>query len=418
MREPRLKALCRINGNGDRFVGFKVDGDIQRVFFPIGYCLPEEDDDIRKDIIQLINILSLFNKPKDIDMTMQKFETPDSICFPINAYMNVIKNFLDKGCYYTEKESKRNKADRGRIDWTTSLKKNIDFFQDDGTPFFSNFTVIQSVTNEDNLVTQIHKFCVYEAFITFGWLFTSYLPPNPHIRKDTCRFIKLLNTKIASTFNVDNKKLFSDMKAIIEYVDVKHGEEKFYFGTDRFEYVWEKLIDVIFGVTDKVEFFPRTKWQLKFTADKTNHALEPDSIMMYNDKIYVLDSKYYRYGVTGNQKHLPESSSINKQITYAEYIHRNKGLNDKYGDIPIYNAFIMPFNKDSNPFNSNNNNFLNIGEATSEWKHSKYNYERVQGIVVDIRFIMTNYADASQSKMKQMAKAIEESFVKDTTINN
>ena len=209
-----------------------------------------------------------------------------------------------------------------------------------------------------------------------------------------------------------DKQLFQAMISMLEYLDSEHNNKQYYFGTDRFEYVWEKLIDEVFGIKGKEEFFPRTKWSLKFNPDKDNHALEPDSIMLCNNKIYVLDAKYYRYGVTGKQKHLPESSSINKQITYGEYIDNCQALKDKYGDIPIYNAFLMPFNKDDNPFGINGNYFVNIGEATSEWKHDTYLYERVQGIVVDIRYLMNNYYGSHKSKILKLAEVIEEELSK------
>lgn len=39
-----------------------------------------------------------------------------------------------------------------------------------------------------------------------------------------------------------------------------------------------------------------------------------------SQKVFVLDSKYYRYGETKNPNHLPDSSSVVKQIAYAQYI--------------------------------------------------------------------------------------------------
>ena len=120
--------------------------------------------------------------------------------------------------------------------------------------------------------------------------------------------------------------------------------KQFYFGTDSFEYVWEKLIDRVFGIKDKQNYFPKTRWKLKGKV-KENVALEPDSIMLYNNQIYVLDAKYYRYGITGIPIHLPESSSINKQITYGEYIYTQRRFKEQYGeDVPVYNAFLMPYN--------------------------------------------------------------------------
>lgn len=408
-----LKVRCHINenGDGDRFVGVKADTTNAMVFFPMGYRLPESEEDIRQDILQLIDVLSIFNDSKDKVLAMQKFAAPHSVNFPVNAYMNIIRYFLEQNSYYTEKDPIRKTADRGKIDWSASLRKNVRFFQEDGSPFFDRYTVKGSLPNEKNLITQIHKFCVYESFVTLGWLFTPHLPRNPHIEQDTPRFLMTLRKKLGVTHNDKDKQLFQAMISMLEYLDSENVDKQYYFGTDRFEYVWEKLIDEVFGIKGKEEFFSRTKWSLKFNKDKDNHALEPDSIMICNNKIYVLDAKYYRYGVTGKQKHLPESTSINKQITYGEYIEKCDALKSKYGDLPIYNAFLMPFNKDENPFDVQNQYFLNIGEATSEWKHGTNLYERVQGIVVDIRYLMNNYNGSHKSKIKKMAKVIDESLM-------
>ena len=262
------------------------------------------------------------------------------------------------------------------------------------------------------MITQIHKYCVFEAFSTLGWLFTPHLPANPHITLEPERFLFALKKKLAVTHNDKDKLLFQAMIQMLEYLDSENQNKQYYFGTDRFEYVWEKLIDEVFGIRGKKEFFPRTKWNLKFNANKDNHALEPDSIMMCDDKIYVLDAKYYRYGVTGDPRYLPESSSINKQITYGEYIDNCRELKDKYGNLPIYNAFLMPFNKGENPFHITDSYFLNIGEATGEWKNDAKLYEHVQGIVIDIRFLMNNYTGSHKSKIRKLAKVIDEELAK------
>ena len=70
-----------------------------------------------------------------------------------------------------------------------------------------------------------------------------------------------------------------------------------------------------------------------------------------NQKVFVLDSKYYRYGETKNPNHLPDSSSVVKQIAYAQYIE-NPEKNTIPEDVKkytsnnqIYNAFILPGKK-------------------------------------------------------------------------
>ena len=266
-----------------------------------------------------------------------------------------------------------------------------------------------SSPNDKNLITQIHKYCVYESFQKLGWLFTPDLPPKPTIEKNTKMFLSVLNDKLARTNNDKNKHLFTAMIAVLKYIDEQTNQKQFYFGTDSFEYVWEKLIDRVYGIKDKYKFFPRTRWYLKGKV-KENYALEPDSIMLHNGKIYVLDAKYYRYGITGNPMHLPESSSINKQITYGEYIYTQERFKREYGDdVPVYNAFLMPYNSAKNVFGFDSI-YGNIGEAKGDWKVGDHNYERVQGIVVDIRYLMYHYTGNHKSKILRLADTIEQAL--------
>lgn len=407
-----LKVRCHVNknGDGDRFVGIKADANQAMVYFPMGYRLPDNEDDIRDDILKLISVLAEFTNSKDKVLALQKFEAPQSVNFPINAYMNIIRYYLEQRSYYTEKDLIRKTSDRGKIDFAASLRRNVSFFQEDGSPFFDKYTVKGSTPNEKNLITMIHKYCVRESFVQMGWLFMPDVPPDPHIEKNIPLFLSVLKKKLAVTHLEKDILLFEAMISMLEYLNEKNDDKQYYFGTDRFEYVWEKLIDTVFGIKEKDEYFPRTLWKLKYGNNRKNYALEPDTIMLCNNKIYVLDAKYYRYGVTGIPSHLPESTSINKQITYGEYIYNNDKFKKKYGyDVPVYNAFLMPYNKAENPFNINDY-FANIGEADSDWKYGNHNYERVQGIVVDIRFLMNNYYGSHKSKIVKMAELIEKAL--------
>ena len=407
-----LFARCHVNKNddGDRFVGIKADSDNAMVYFPLGYQLPENEQELRQDILHLISVLAEFTNRKDRVLAMQKFAAPQSVDFPINAYMEVISYFMEQNGYYSEKEPVFRNGDRGKIDWMRTLRTKKPLIQSNGTPAYTEYTVRCSSPNDKNLITQIHKFCVYESFSKLGWLFTPYLPGRPTIRRNDKEFLYVLRSKLSNTFNDKDKRLFSSMIAMIEYLDAKSEEKQFYFGTDHFENVWEKLIDRVFGVRDKHAYFPRTRWTLKTGKTRTNAALEPDSIMLHDGKIYVLDAKYYKFGLTGNPKDLPESSSINKQITYGEYIHTQRRFREMHGeDVVVYNAFVMPFNSDNNFFGTNDI-YANIGEATGDWKSTGHEYEKVQGILVDIRYLMHHYTGKPKNQILRLAQSIEAAF--------
>ena len=189
---------------------------------------------------------------------------------------------------------------------------------------------------------------------------------------------------------------------MLEYMDEKTSESTFYFGTDDFDHVWEKLIDRAFGEKNKNQYFPRTRWLLDFGKYKEKHPLMPDSIMIYNEKYYVLDAKCYRYGWTGNPDHLPNASSISKQVTYGEYLEKAHSIDND----SLFNAFIMPYNMKKNFFGLTEP-VGTIGEAVSDWKTNKLNYERIQGIVIDTRYLMYHYTGNPLKSKVALANCIE-----------
>ena len=142
----------------------KADSENAMVYFPVGYQLPETDQEIRRDILHLISVLAEFTDKSDRVLAMKKFEAPQSVDFPINAYMEVINYYLEQNSYYTEKEPVFKTSDRGSIDWAKTIRKQRPLIQADGSPVYTEYTVRVSSPNDKNLITQIHKYCVYESF--------------------------------------------------------------------------------------------------------------------------------------------------------------------------------------------------------------------------------------------------------------
>ena len=107
--------------------------------------------------------------------------------------------------------------------------------------------------------------------------------------------------------------------------------------------------------------------------------------------------------------HLPNSSSISKQITYAEYISENKKFKEKLNNKNIYNAFLMPYSKENSLFkvDDKEKNYLNIGKALSEWKSNEKIYENIQGILVDIKDLMKNNISLPDKELMRLSAEIE-----------
>lgn len=410
-----LRTRCHVNTNedGDRFVGVKADSDDAIVYFPAGYQLPDDINLLRREILHLFNVLNEFTKNDNRVLQMKKFEAPQTVDFPITAYLEVINYYMTND-YYTEKEVTFQNSNRGRVDWPKTFRRNPAMIQQNGTLVYTQYTVRKVTPNSNKEITHIHKYCVYESFKKLGWLFTPDMPQKLDYDIDHTRAEAVLRDKLGSTNNDVLKRLFKSMIDVLKHIDESPNNKQFYFGTDYFEHVWEKLIDKVFGIKDKSDYFPRSRWLLtgkvsKLSGVKEKYPLEPDTIMLYDGKVYVLDAKYYKFGITGNPNHLPDSSSINKQITYGEYIaQQKKTLSDK-----IFNAFLMPYNahpsEDDQVFDFDGD-FENIGMAVGDWKDNKKNYERIMGILVDTRFLMTHYTGSPESHIAALAQSIEKAF--------
>lgn len=409
IEELNLRKICRVTTNigRDTFVGIKSEGCGISVCFPLGYHISDNDEELRQDIIKLIAVLSKYSNNKEQRLITNQIQRSETVDFPIQAYMFIISDYMKNG-YYIENEVRYKGNRRGKINWSRTIKYQKPLMQ--GTsPIYLDYIVKDSISNDKSLITLVHEYCVYESFEKLGWLYTSLIPRKARIRRlDKKMFLAVLYEKLGQTFNDKVKELFNSMIAMINYLGQQDVPQQFYFGTERFEYVWEKLIDFTFGISNKEKYFPKTKWYLREGTKRLNAALEPDTIMICNGKVYVLDAKYYKYGVTGIPGHLPESTSINKQITYGEYIATNT---EKFGNFTVYNAFLMPFDrKDTRNFDPSLQPMRNIGEGTAEWKISTNEYERVQGILIDVRFLMNNVVKQNKNEILRLSSEIEKYF--------
>ena len=404
MQQASLIDRCKVNTNWDEdiFVGLKCDGDDISIHFPLGFDISHDEKELRSDILLLLDTIRSTTSRKESEY-VQGIKSYEQVSFPVQAYLEVIFDFYKRG-YYKEIEVLYNVAKRGKINWNRTIKTQKAYIQD-GNAYYLDFVTKNNSLQNDQMITLIHEYCVYESFDKIGWLFTNSMPQKPRIKFNYKMFKGILMDKIAATFNDNNKMLFRNLLAIIDYTGAGFSTKKFQYGTYRFEYVWESLVDKVYGISGKEEFFPKTYWNI----DKNvvpNACLEPDTIMLCNNDVYVLDAKYYKYGATKRAVDLPESTSINKQITYGEYIDEQKSFRQKYGDnMKVYNAFLMPFNSQSDKWMTEDK-VIRIGQAYGDWKTNLKSYEKVQGIVVDIKYLMKLSTRQNEEEIRVLADKI------------
>lgn len=404
-----LKDFCYIptNESDTDFVGLRFDGNKPQVFFPRGFALQDDDSDVRRDILSLFEVIRKFGDKSQGNLTSGT-QGINEEQFPLMSYQHIIRDYLENG-YYKETEVIHGKSTRGKINWKKTIHQIKPELDSDNVVYLRFITRKNNIST-DNLISQIHQFCVRDSFEKLGWLYTSndYLPPKPVLNFDRKLFLSVLYDQLSKTYNDAKRLLFTSM---IHIVEASSDNEKLTieasFGVETFETVWERLIDHIFGEEDRSRYFPRGEWHIVDGIDEhiVSSVLKPDTIIEYDQKYYVLDAKYYKYGITRNPQNLPPTESIQKQITYARFIEKHFAEGRK-----IRNAFIIPFNRGD----ETNDPYKFVAAGTADWEDyglEAPDYMYVLAILADTRYLIKTYTRYNAIEIERMTSVIEEALI-------
>lgn len=407
--------------NGTDFVGVKISQTKREIVFPMGYflekqsvCVCEIDKIERKEILNFIKSIDYCangRKGEKLSILNGK-ETSD---FPVRAMFAIIEDFLDRNSYYTEKETLYVRNASGKISWPRTIKRVRPVVSQTGIAFL-DFIVRKNRIQENQLITELHKYCVYKCFEIFGFLYTSQLPEKGMLQendvaKNRKYYAQFLQNKIDTTNLESSMELFSNMLDFINNFDSESDTTQAAFGTNCYQVVWEKLIDSMLGTISQRQkekyFYPASSWAFIDGRKKCNAPLRPDTIMIQEkgkkSECFIIDAKYYSYSMLRELKiedenrtesvvvhgSIPGTDSIQKQITYAEYIDssiKNKNQSSQnFRFLPnnIYNVFVLPANNGTEKLQY-------IGSATSDWKDCSKNYYTVHAVTIDTKFLLEN----------------------------
>lgn len=374
----------------DSFVGLRIKGNDIHFFYPESYRFDTDRESTRSDIIDLLRTISIA-KTKSLEPSKANNTTKVQGEFALLSYLWVIKDYLANGFYINrERTFKVNQA--GRVDWKRTMQTQP--IVSNGNIIYPN--IIVSVKNEvDNLMVEIHKYCVKKSIDFIGWLFnlnSSFIgakPFNDGIKK---MYINTVKRELDKTFEDDKRNRLKHFLNVISGFDTNENNDEFVYGVDSYYYIYERMIDSIFGnIKDMRDFNPTAKWQLvrnNYKETKTSD-LRPDTIIVTDEgSVFILDSKFYRFGFTGDETDLPDTTSIQKQITYGDYIKRNV---TKVQVKAIYNAFLIPYDKDREVFRSEQN-IQYVGFAKSTWKDNTEDHELIHAYLIDLKHVVKTWS--------------------------
>lgn len=379
----------------DSFVGLRIKGNDIHFFYPESYRFDENSDTVRNDILDLLRTISIA-KTTSIKPSPAYNSTKVQGEFALMSYLWVIKDFLRNGFYVNrEKIYKINQA--GRVDWKRTMQTEP--IVSSGNVIYPNI-IVSTKNTVDNLLVEIHKYCVKKSIDFIGWLFnltSSFIETKPFNEGIKKLYIQTVKKELEKTFDDDKRIRLKHILNIIIGLDANEHNDEFVYGVDSYPYIFERMIDSIFGnVKNMADFNPTATWQLLRNdyLEKNSRDLRPDTIIVKEDgTVFILDSKFYRFGFTGDESDLPETTSIQKQITYGEYISKYV---TKVKVKEVYNAFLLPYDKERDTFRSEEN-IQYVGFAKSRWKDNKLGYELVHTFLIDLHHVVKTWSRLNHS---------------------
>lgn len=391
----------------DSFVGIKIHNDRIDFYYPETYNMDfTSNAKTRSDVIAILQTISI---AKTHSPSQAKIESSfsDNHALPIISYLWIIRDYLMNGIYVnSEKNLKKNQ--KGKIDWKRTI--NSKPIVSKGNVIYNDITV-STVNNLDNIIVNIHKYCVKLSIDLLGWLFrinnSNFIEPLGFEKGIKGLYIHALKKELNNTYDDLKKIRLTNMLTIVEGLSDKQNQNEIVYGVDSYSYIFERMINSIFGNKDATKFNPSADWYLLKNGYNPlkSSDLRPDTVLLKGDTIYILDSKFYRFGYTADENDLPETTSIQKQITYGDYIKTNKvGPEIK----KIRNAFILPYNKDDNKLNLKGD-IEYIGYAKADYRNGKDDHEIIHSFLIDLKHVVTTWNNQNHNDdINKLLNDIEE----------
>lgn len=386
----------------DEFIGIKIDGNIIEIYVPEIYRESTNFKQSRQEILMFLKSISLTNAKSNANIKSSDNDLVGEM-WPIESYVWIIKDYLENGYFYN-REKKYFNDGKGKIDWKRTLKSS---------PIYSNGNIIYNklvtfrVSATNDIIAQIYKLCLSVSLKRIGWIFNYKFKVDIQQYISNKEMIYHVKKELDSTFDDVKRLRFRHMLKILNGIKEDNVlSDRSTYGIKNYYYVVEQMIDKMFMGIDnkriKSKFNPIGNWQLENGEEKNTRILRPDTIYEAEDKVYIIDSKMYKYGYTANINDLPQTSDILKQIAYGDFIK------NKLGYVNVRNVFIIPYNKELDLFKYNED-FVYIGVASGKWINPKKikSHQFIYTFLLDYMHLLMNYNKHDSSNIEKMCNTVE-----------
>lgn len=373
MERKEVKFIIPNDKSESRYVGFDFEGDSSTFAFPCKYQVNGEEKREAKRLISLIKKAKKEYLYGGLSNELMEFY----------SMLWLVVDFIDHG-YYVERETITKAGTSGKINWKKTIKKNSVLFAQDRI-VYKDLERNKSKTSDAQILTQIHKCVLGYSVSTIGFIF-GVEKTEPSVfglnDSDVSFMAYYLQKELSLTFSDYKKTLIKHMLSVLKCKQGKTKGNGFSISDTEFEYVFEYLVNSVFGTEETKTFNTHATYNIQGESKKAS-ALRPDTIMKHQEEYYIIDSKYYNYGYTKNPKDLPPSSSVTKQIAYNAY-------NETKIPATCKSVFLLPY--------ASEKALEYVGYAYAQKDDSSLGYkEKIAVCLVDLKTLVDIHLDSNET---------------------
>ncbi len=391
--------------NSNEFIGLKGRHGRLEFYVPAVFRRSESQDDEKRTLIRFLDSLKYSGSKESGLLDDDIYGEKISKIWPISSFLWIIRDYLENGYYYNREKVFRRDS-RGKISWKKTLK-TTPVISDGNIVYTKLVTSLMSSTND--IVAQIYKLCLRYSFERVGWVFNLYESIDVQQLKTKEEMSYIISTELSKTFDDVKRQRFKHMLKIIDNVNDQDSmiNDSFDYGVKNYYHVYEKMIDKAFkGISEKElkRYFPSGHWMFNGATREVSasSSLYPDTIYKRKiidkesneekNEIFIFDSKMYKFGLSRSIVDLPATDSIQKQITYGDYVKFTVDKNSK-----VRNAFVLPFNKQTFKYRKDDlkvsDNLCYIGYAFADWQNDERDedHDYIYLFMIDFNYLLMNY---------------------------
>lgn len=384
--------------SNNSFVGIKIIGNQIHFHYPESYHINLDDLD-SDDILNLLRSFSL-SKSESADKAKAYNTRQNNSNEALVSYIWIIEDYLKHGFYYDSEKTLCNHQ-RGKVNWKRTLQQQ---------PMICDRNIVyHHMITETNsplysIIAEAFRFCVKRSSMLIGWLY-GVKPESIEITTSSDqvpKYIDAVNRELNTSFEDSKRTRLFHMQNVLIGLDEVKDDQSIVFGVDSYHYIFERMIDKVFGNETVEKYYPKFTWHLEYSSIKnlSGPTIRPDTIMRYENDVFIIDSKFYRFGSLDLSKTdgLPEASSVVKQLSYGSYV---ASIDPR---LRVFNVFILPYDSclyNGTRFIDESRELVYVGNVASEW-NEHYTYSRIYTFLIDLHHVVKTWNKLNHDVEKEL----------------